>query len=146
MKKVNRLTIFAVLTLVLGMSGYAFGAESSQEDGALPAKGPSHREVVIKPVKGVASGVAEVGKAPGKLVAETVKETTSKPPIEGTVEGVGKGASELVKSTVRGTYKIATLGYGKVDQVDVENPKTEQSSIDPGEKKPTRFKIRIPGT
>ena len=106
--------------------------------------------VALKSVKGVASGVKEVGRGPGKLISETVKETASGPPVLGTVQGVQKGSAGLVDSTVKGAYKVATLGYGNAEQVELEEPERKPDSFDHGydhpNDKPARFKIKIPGS
>ena len=132
---------FLVLFFIL-LTKFSYAADTS------PAE-PTQEDVdskVVKSVKRVASGVAEIGVAPGKLVAETVKGSKSQSPVSGAVEGAGKGAEALVQSTVKGASKVATLGYGEVDRVDVEKPKADPGELDPTENEPTKFKIKIPGS
>ncbi len=76
-------------------------------------------------------------------VSKPAKETTAQPSSVGTIEGIQKGAGKLVKSAAKGTYKVATLGYGDPEKVVVENPKREADITDPTKKDPTRFKIKF---
>ena len=111
---------------------------------------PRSKSSALKSIKGVASGVSEVvGSGPKKLISETVDETKSGPPIVGTVQGVQKGAAALVDSTVKGTYKVATLGLGELESVEHEEPVKSSDTELVGSKKegkPATFKIKIPGT
>jgi hypothetical protein len=101
---------------------------------------------ILKPVKGVASGVKEVASGTKEIVAETVEETTSGPPIVGTMKGIGKGAEAALDSTVKGAYKVATLGYGELkdERLKKEPPKRQEDYDRVGKDdggKPSTFKI-----
>ena len=112
-------------------------------------KSKTYTESVSKPVKGIASGVADVGKGAGKLVRETVKQTKEGNPIDGTVEGIKKGSQEAVDSTVKGAYKVATLGYGHLDTVEHEQPFANKDLDYTNPRKsdrPATIKIKIPGS
>lgn len=119
-------SVFLVGLLAIFLNGILFAESESR---------------VLKPVKGVASGIGQVVNAPKKMIEGTVKETKSGPPVLGTVEGVKRNSGEMVDSTVKGAYKVATLGYGEAKEVLVENPEKSSGSLDPGERKPTKFKI-----
>lgn len=90
--------------------------------------------------KNFASGVKEatVDSATG-LFSETAESTQEDLPVVGTLEGARQGTEAVLDSTVKGAFKVATLGYGEVDQYDVEEPEA-------GSGEPTKIKIKIPGT
>ena len=92
------------------------------------------------PVSRIASGVKEatVDSTAG-FVSETADGTTSDSLIIGTLEGARKGTGRVLDSTVKGAYKVATLGYGDDPSYVVEEPES-------GTDEPTKIKIKIPGT
>ena len=92
------------------------------------------------PIKGIASGVKTVTyDAPKDLTSETIKEVSKKPPIVNVVEGVNKGTEKFIDHTIKGAYKVATLGMSELDSYEVQEPEK-------GSGEPTKFKISIPGT
>ena len=92
------------------------------------------------PVKGIASGVKQVAyDGPKELVEETAEEATKKPPIVNVVEGVNRGTQKLLDNTVKGAYKVATLGTSELESYEVQEPEK-------GSGEPTKIKISIPGT
>ena len=92
------------------------------------------------PLKGLASGVKQVAyEGPKDFTKETVSEAEKKPPIVNVVEGVNKGTQKLLDHTIKGAYKVATLGTGELESYEVEEPEK-------GSGEPTKFKISIPGT
>lgn len=124
--------------------------ESLKETGKETAELKSET-TTLKHVKSMVSGVTQVvGSGPKQLIENTIDETKSGPPVLGTVEGIKKGSGELVDSTVKGAYKVATLGYGEVKKVEMEEPKKpkdaedSKDALDPSKKDPTKFKISIP--
>ena len=91
-------------------------------------------------IKGIAQGVKRVAyEGPKDFVEETAEEAPEKPPIVNMVEGVNKGTEKLVDHTIKGAYRVATLGKSELKSYEVEEPEK-------GSDKPTRFKISIPGT
>ena len=92
------------------------------------------------PAKNFAGGVkqATVDSAAG-LLSETADGTAEDAPIVGTVEGIRKGSGKVLDNTVKGVGKVATLGYGDVDNYEVEEPEH-------GTDEPTKIRIKIPGT
>ena len=136
------LVVFVMTAWVMTFS--AFGEEANQNVPQDQEDKPGTESAVMRPVKGMASGVKQVVGGPKKFISDTVEGTKSGPPIAGTVEGVGKASGALVDSTVKGAYKVATLGYGDAKTVEVENPekpKDEEGGLDPSEREPTKFKI-----
>lgn len=94
------------------------------------------------PIKGIASGVKQMAyDAPKDLATETVKEAPKKPPIVNVVEGVNKGTEKFIDHTIKGAYKVATLGMSELDHYEVQEP--EKGS---GVEETTKFKISLPGT
>lgn len=119
---------FFLLSLLMVSSSYLFA-----EEGASQKKDSSS-------LKGIASGVKNMAyDAPKDLAAETVKEAPKKPPIVNVVEGVNKGTEKFIDHTIKGAYKVATLGKGELESYEVQEPEK-------GSGEPTKFKISIPGT
>lgn len=95
---------------------------------------------VRSPIKGIASGVKQVAyDGPKDFTKETVSEAPKKPPIVNVVEGVNKGTEKLIDHTIKGAYKVATLGMSELESYEVQEPEK-------GSGEPTKFKISIPGT
>jgi hypothetical protein len=80
------------------------------------------------PVTRMASGVKQA----------TVDSTAGM--VSETADGdVLKGTEKALDNTVKGAYKVATLGYGEDPSYTVEEPEA-------GTDEPTKIKIKIPGT
>ena len=91
-------------------------------------------------VKGIAQGVKQVAyDGPKELIEETTEEATKKPPIVNVVEGVNRGTQKLLDHTVKGAYKVATLGTSELKSYEIQEPEK-------GSGEPTKIKISIPGT
>ena len=89
---------------------------------------------------GIAGGVKRVVyEGPKDFAKETVKEAAKKPPIVNVVEGVNKGTEKLLDHTLKGAYKVATLGKGELNSYEIEEPRK-------GSDDTTKIKIKIPGT
>ena len=92
------------------------------------------------PIRGIAGGVKKVVyEGPKDFAKETAKEATKKPPIVNVVEGVNKGTEKLLDHTIKGAYKVATLGTGELKSYEIEEPKK-------GSDDTMKIKIKIPGT
>jgi len=91
------------------------------------------------PVKEMASGVKQVAYDGPKGFAEETAEIPKKPTITRFVEGVNEGTQRLLDSTVKGTYKVATLGTSELESYEIEEPEK-------GSGEPTKIKISLPGT
>ena len=92
------------------------------------------------PAKEIVSGVKEatVDSAAG-LIADTADATATEKPVVGTLEGARRGSEKLLRHTVKGVSKVATLGYGEVDDYEVVEPAKDSEET-------TKIKIKIPGT
>ena len=92
------------------------------------------------PVQGVAGGVKKVVyEGPKDFTKETLKGAQEKPHIVNVVEGVNKGTEKLLDHTLKGAYKVATLGQGDLKSYEIEEPRK-------GSDDTTKIKIKIPGT
>lgn len=102
-------------------------------------KALNEAEKGTNPAKRFASGVKNVtvDSATG-LISETAEETSDSP-ITGPLEGVRKGSEQVLDKTVKGAYKVATLGFGELEHYEVEDPAA-------GSGEPAKIKIKIPGT
>ena len=112
---------------------YDLGTDDPEGQETSKTEDPS----AIKGFAGVVKQVAYDG--PKEFVKETAEETTKKPPIVSVVEGVNKGTQKLLDNTVKGAYKVATLGRGELESYEVQEPEK-------GSGEPTKIKISIPGT
>ena len=91
-------------------------------------------------LKGLAGGVKQVAyEGPKEFAKETVSQVPKKPPIVAVVEGVNTGTQKLLDHTVKGAYKVATLGKGDLKSYEVKEPEK-------GSDEPTKIKISLPGT
>jgi len=87
----------------------------------------------------MASGVKQVAyEGPKEFAKETVG-VPKKPTITNVVESVNRGTEKLLDRTIKGAYKVATLGMSDLDSYKVEEPEK-------GSDETTKFKISIPGT
>ena len=128
MKKSWILTLGVVLlaSTHLGMARHgqydeeAREAERQEKAAAKKYEAPSPAEAAKNFVGGIKQ--ATVDSAAG-LVSDTVDATKNGAPVVGTLEGTREGSSAVLDNTVKGAAKIATLGYGKVDHYEVEDPK-----------------------
>lgn len=94
----------------------------------------------VSPLKGMAKGVKQVVyTGPKEFTKETVAEVPKKPPIVNVVEGVNRGTQKLLDNTVRGAYRVVTLGTSELESYEVQEPEK-------GSGEPTKIKISIPGT
>jgi len=129
-------TAFFLFGLVTALSPFLLAREDSSKSD----------EPSSSPIQGIASGVKEVAyDAPKDLTAETVKEVPKKPPLVSVVEGVNKGTEKFIDHTLKGAYKVATLGTSELESYKVEEPeKVQKPEKGPGD--PTKFTISLPGT
>ena len=124
----KKLAFFLIGILIISTPCLLAEEDSSQKKGS------------SSPIKGIASGLKNVAyDAPKDLATETVKEAPKKPPLVNVVEGVNKGAEKFIDHTIKGAYKVATLGTSELESYEVQEPEK-------GSGEPTKFKISIPGT
>lgn len=142
MKNRPFLILFIVL-LSLSQLGMArngqYDEEARQQEKALKEQRKKQKKLSDGP-KNMIGGVkqATVGSAAG-FIADAADETKSSPPLVGTLEGTRKGTEAILDNTVKGVSKVATLGYGEVENYEVVEP--EDNSEDT-----TKITIKIPGT
>lgn len=92
------------------------------------------------PVKNFAGGVKQATyDSTTGLISDTAEATAEDTPVIGTIEGARKGTGKVLDSTVKGAYKVATLGYGGEPTYEVEEPES-------GTDETTKIRIKIPGT
>jgi hypothetical protein len=139
MKK-SWLFTFLLSLAILSQYGMASRGQYDEEARAQERAEKEARKTERKnPVKNFAKGVKEstVDSTAG-FVSETT-EGASDSPVLGTIEGARKGTGKVLDSTVKGAYKVATLGYGDDPTYEVEEPES-------GTDEPTKIRIKIPGT
>ncbi len=113
--------------------------EDEEETATEPAESTS-TSTSTSAVKGFAGGVKQVTyEGPKEFTKETVSQVDKKPPIVAMVEGVNNGTQKLLDNTVKGAYKVATLGKGDLKSYEIEEPKK-------GSDETTKIKISLPGT
>ena len=91
------------------------------------------------PVKNIADGVKQATYGSTTDLLEETADGTQEDAAVGTLEGARRGTGKVLDDTVKGAVKVATLGYGDVDNYEVKEP--EKGSGDT-----TKIKIKIPGT
>lgn len=114
----------------------------AEEETFPPADENTKEESTAKspPVQHFASGVKKIAyDAPKDLVKETVEEVPKKPPIVSVVEGMNRGIKKSLDHTLKGAYRVATLGTSELESYEVEEPKKGSDEV-------TKVKISIPGT
>ena len=138
-RNAERTTVFFLLialsALQLGMARRGQYDEEARET-ERTAKREHHEPSESKgPIQGIASGVkqATVDSTTG-LISDTAESTKEETPVMGTLEGVRQGSEKVVDNTVKGVFKVATLGYGDVKEVKKEEPES-------GSGEPTKFSI-----
>ena len=142
--KIDRF-IFALPLLILSLTqlGMARNAqydeEARQQEKAQKQMDKSEKSGsrLAQAPKNILSGVkqATVDSTAG-FISETAAETRNSAPVIGTVEGARQGTEAFLDNTVKGVSKVATLGYGEVDHIDVVEP--EDNSGDT-----TKIKIKF---
>src|SRR3989338_4821210 len=116
----QRVIIEWLLCCLIVPAGFGEAATVSTDD---VQKTPVAKKVlkpVTQPVKGVVSGVKDVGGGAKELVEQTVEETKSGKPVVGTVKGLQKGTEAAIDSTIKGAYKAATLGLNELEPGQLE--------------------------
>ena len=92
------------------------------------------------PVRNFAEGVKQATvDNTADLISETAESSREGAPVVGTLEGARKSTGKILDNTVKGVSKVATLGYGEVDNYEVVEPKKDSEET-------TTIKIKIPGT
>ncbi len=74
-----------------------------------------------------------------RLAEESETEAVSKPGVAGFFERMNRGVSGFFDRTLKGTYKVATLGQSELQSYEVEEPEK-------GSEEPTKIKFTLPGT
>lgn len=138
------LFLFSLLSITLllqfGMASKGQYDEEAREQERLEKAAHKEAKRSGNPITRIAGGVkqATVDSTAG-FVSETAEGTTNDTPVVGTLEGARKGTEKVLDNTVKGAYKVATLGYGDDPSYSVEEPEA-------GTDEPTKIKIKIPGT
>lgn len=130
-----------ILTLAAGTTGMARRGQYDEEAREEERIAKTHRQEEKREgsaAQNFAQGVKDIASAPGELLQHTAEGTAQKPGI-GTLEGAQEGSGEMLDKTVKGTVRVATLGFGNLKSYEVEEPKA-------GTNETTKIKIKIPGT
>ncbi len=137
------LIIIALTALQFGMARHGEYDEEAREEARLAkevAKQDKESGEAYRPVRGIASGVKEAAvDSTAGFLEETAEATREEPPLVGTLEGARLGSGEVLDKALKGTVKVATLGYGDLQSYDVVEPEA-------GSGEPTKVRIKIPGT
>jgi len=136
------LSLIACLALVnLGMARHGQYDEEAREV-ERQAKAARKAGGVNNPAVGIATGVKEaaIDGPTGFLTdtASTIREEEG--PIVGTLEGARRGTGKVLDSVVKGGAKVATLGFGEVNEYKVTEPEAGRGD------ETTKITIKIPGT
>ncbi len=136
------MVILAVLVLAALQTGMARKGQYDEEARAREkmekelqeASKASRGERLAAPAKNVAEGVKEATiDSTAALVSETADQVAEEP-VTGTLEGARVGGAKAVTTAAKGVFKVATLGYGDTENMQVEQPKADTDDV-------TKFKI-----
>ncbi len=133
-----------LLTAILSLFQLAMGSRGQYDEEAREAEKLAKIEQKLNkesqnPIKRFAGGVKQATvDNTTDLISETA-EGTREASVNGTVEGVNRGSQKVLDNTVKGVAKVATLGYGEVDNYEVVEPAKDSDET-------TTIKIKIPGT
>ena len=97
---------------------------------ALPASAPPEEEEVYDEDLEEEEGLEE---------GEALEEDSGRNPLTRAVKGVNDGTEKLLDHTLKGAYRVATLGQSELESYEVEEPEK-------GSDETTKIKIPIPGT
>jgi len=130
------LTVFVLICFCLSnqatlLANQAPDPEAYQELDTMLEKRPD------TPAKNFASGVKQAAYDGPKEFLQETAQGAKENPITGTLEGTRKGAEKVIDHTIRGTAKVATLGFG-----DAENYEIEEGEKGSGD--PTKIKVGLP--
>lgn len=137
MKKVGFLFFYSLIA----SSPFLFAAEQANTPASSSSTSTSSSSSSSSSaIQGIAGGVKKIAyEGPKDFTKETAKGAAKKPPIVNVVEGVNKGTEKFLDHTLKGAYKVATLGRGELSSYEIEEPRK-------GSDDTTKIKIKIPGT
>ena len=131
------LVIIATLTMGMARRGeYDYEAREEERIAKINHKTESRSESAAH---GFASGVKEVASGPAHMLSETADGATSDKSVDGAIDAVNTGSERLLDNTLKGTVKVATLGFGNLKSYEIEEPAAGSGDT-------TKIKIKIPGT
>jgi len=136
--------VFLVLTLSIFQAGMAnrgqYDEEAREQERLERQARKAAKAKGLHPAKRFAGGVKQATlDSTTAILSETSDSTQEEGPLVGPLGGARRSSGKILDSTVKGAVKVATLGYGEVDNYEIVEP--EKNS---GE--PTKIKIKIPGT
>ena len=139
--------LFVALLLISAVSSFGMARKGQYDEEArameketknYQQKGyeaPSPGEAAKRFVGGIKQATVDSTRS---LIGETASGT-KEAPVVGTLEGAREGSGGALDNAVKGTVKVATLGYGNVDQYEVEEPRSESNET-------AKIRIKLPGT
>ena len=131
--------LFALATLTMGMARrgeYDYEAREEERIAKVNHKSEPRTESAAHEF---ASGVRDVATGPAQMLSETAQGAAGDKSVDGAIGGVNTGSERLIDNTLKGTVKVATLGFGNLKNYEIEEPKA-------GSGEPAKIKIKIPGT
>lgn len=137
MKKTSLLFLILITALSFSQIGMGRHGDYDEEARTLEKLERQHGDQGSSMEKGavqnVASGVRDVATAPAQFIGDTAA-SASDGPITGTLNGARDASGKLLDSTLKGAYKVATLGQGELEHYEVEDP-------EPGSGDTTKIKL-----
>ena len=140
----NKERILLFIVLVSSLLQLGMGRHGQYDEEAREAERATKRESKSAPdsssghegpITGIAHGVkqATVDSTSG-LISDTAQATKEEAPVMGTLEGVRQGSEKVVDNTVKGVFKVATLGQADVKEIKKKDPES-------GSGEPTKFSV-----
>ncbi len=138
--------ILVVLVLVMAVSSVGMARKSDQYDQDARAQEKvqnamdkdAQSQEKSHPAKNFAKGIKEVTYDNVRdTLSDTGGSTMHEKPVVGTLDGTQQAGEKVVDNTIKGIKKVASLGYAKNDNYEVQE--AEKGSGDPAKIKLFQF-------
>lgn len=133
------LLLLTLAALTMGMARRGEYDYEAREEEQIAKRNQREEPRSQSAARGFASGVKEIATGPAHMLSETAQGTAGDKSVDGAIGAVNTGSERLLDNTIKGTVKVATLGFGNLKSYEIEEPES-------GSGEPTKIKIKIPGT
>jgi len=131
--------LFTVASLTMGMARRGEYDYEAREEEQIAKRNQKEEPRTQSAARGFASGVKDIATAPTHMLSEAAQSAGDDKSVDGAIGAVNTGSEHLLDSTVKGTVKVATLGFGNLESYEIEEPEAGSGDT-------TKIKIKIPGT
>jgi len=122
--------IFVTLVLVIAVANFGMARsgqydEAAREEEKVQKQMDKEAQALEKshPARNFATGVKEMTVDNVRdTLSDTAEGTLHEKPIIGTLDGTQQAGEKVVDNTIKGIKKVASLGYAKNDNYEIEEP------------------------